>query len=65
MNLWPNEKRITVTNHVHYFTKTHIVLKRGALSGRAWLKTGFLWGEYPTVDAARSSQQMLNATIPF
>ncbi len=65
MNLWHNEKRITVTNYVHYYSKTHIVLKRGALSGRAWLKTGFKWEEYPTVDEARSSQQMLDATIPF
>lgn len=65
MNLWHNEKRITVTNHVHYFTKTHIVLKRGVLSGRAWLKTGSEYAEYPNLEAARNSTQMLEATLPF
>jgi len=65
LNPWHNEKRVTVTNHVHYCTRTHIVLKRGALSGRAWLKTGDETCEYPSVEAARNSQQMLDATTPF
>ena len=64
-NPWHNEKRVTVTNRVQYFTRTHIVLKRGALSGRAWLKTGDETCEYPSVEAARNSQQMFHATIPF
>jgi len=64
-NPWHNEKRVTVTNHVQHFTKTHIVLKRGAESGRAWLKTGDEACEYPSVEAARNSQQMMNSTIPF
>ena len=65
MNPWHNEKRITVTNHVHYYTKTHVVIKRGTLSGRVWVKTGFKYVEYPGLAAARGSEQMRDATLPF
>lgn len=66
MNIWHNEKRITVTNRVDKISKTHIVLKKGDLSGRAWLKTGRSgWHEYRTVTDALQSRQMLDATTPF
>lgn len=60
-NPWHNEKRVVVTNRIDKVTRQHIVLKRGVLSGRAWLKTGSKTKEYPSVQAALASSQMTKA----
>ena len=65
INPWHNEKRVIVTNRVDRITREHIVLKRGIISGRAWLKTGKETREYPNVQAAIDSRQMLDAQTPF
>ena len=61
-----NERRVVVTNHVNRISHTHILLKRGTESGRAYLKIGTgAYVEYPSVVAARLSDAMLEAALPF
>ncbi|MBU2834436.1 hypothetical protein HF673_01220 [Acidithiobacillus thiooxidans] len=64
-NPYHKEKRVTITNRVDKVTGEHIVLKRGSISGRAWLKTGKETREYTNVQAALDSIQMSNAQLPF
>ena len=61
-----NERRVVVTNHVNRISHTHILLKRGTESGRAYLKIGKgAFVGYPSVLDALHSDAMLEAELPF